>query len=93
MKDTCENPIEKGTVTNNGLWKEKGKVRFMFFFLLFNYRDQMTYISLDLHICVMVEINLLSPFPRRLLGVSRLLDKEEEEKIMTAEKSVQINPE
>lgn len=93
MKDACENPIEKGAVTNNGLWKAEGKVGFMFFFLLFNYKDQMMYISLDLYMYVVVEINLLSPFPTRLLGVSRLLDKEEEEKIMTTEKSMQINPE
>lgn len=63
----------------------------MFFFLLFNYKDQMMYTSLDLYICVMVEIHLLLPFSRRLLGVSRLRDKEEEKKIMTAEKSMQIN--
>lgn len=92
MKDTCENHIEKGTVTNNGFWKEEGKIGFMFLFLLFDYKGQMMYISLDLYICVVVEINLLSPFPGWLLGVSRLLNKEEE-KIMTAEKSMQINPE
>lgn len=62
----------------------------MVFFLLSNCKDQMTYICLDLYMCVVVEINLLSPFPRRLLRVSSLLNKEEE-KIMTAEKPMQIN--
>lgn len=85
MKDTCENSTEKSTVTNNGLWKKEGKVELMFFFLLFKYKNQMTYISLDLYIRVMVAIHLLSPFPWWLLGVSQLLDKEEEEEIMTAE--------
>lgn len=56
-------------------------------------KDQMMYISLDLYICIVVEINLLSPFPWWLLGGSRFLDKGEEDKIMTAEKSMQINPE
>lgn len=55
-------------------------------------KDQMMYISLDLYICVVVKINLLSSFPRGLLRGSRFLDKGEEEKIMTAEKSMQINP-
>lgn len=76
MKDTCENPTENGTVTNNGLWKEEGKVKFMVFFLLFNYKDQMMYISLKskrgkFPICVVVEIYLRSPFSGQFLAVSR----------------------
>lgn len=76
MKDTCENPTENGTVTNNGLGKEEGKVKFMVFFLLFNYKDQMMYISLKskrgkFPICVVVEIYLRSPFSGQFLSVSR----------------------
>lgn len=59
--------------------------------LLPNSKDQMMYASLDLHICVMVEMKLLSPFPRQLLAVSRFPGNEEET-IMTAEKSMQRNP-
>lgn len=33
---------EKGTVTNNALWKEDVKVWFMFFFFVFKCKYQMT---------------------------------------------------